>query len=275
MDVELHERVATGDGVEIAWQAWGEGEPALALCHGFSGNAHDFSSVVPALAERRRVVAMDHRGHGRSTKLGRLEGYALDVLAEDVVRVLDAAGGPVHLLGHSMGGRLVLRVALERPDLVASLILMDTSAWGFVDEASPTGQVVADFMATFDPTRGLPDLSSMRGPEDDAIEATMPADLLARRLELQAGFDPYAMAALGRELFGTGVSVKDQLGELKATTTVIVGEHDHPFVDQAAELASLVPDGQVELIEGAWHSPQLTHPASWLAAVERHLSRVG
>jgi pimeloyl-ACP methyl ester carboxylesterase len=275
VDVELHERMDRGDGVEVAWQAWGEGDPPLVLCHGFSSSAQTFALHLAALAERRRVVAMDHRGHGRSTKLGREDGYRLELLVDDLVAVLDRVGGPVHLLGHSMGGRLVLGVALARPDLVASLVLADTSAWLFADPATPSGQALLEFYATYDAASGLPDLSAMRGPEDDAIEAALPADVFARRAELSASFDPYAFAALGRQLFAEDVSVKDRLGELRAPTTVIVGEHDHPFVDQAEELASLVPDGRLELIEGAWHSPQLTHAAAWRAALERHLARVG
>ena len=84
------------------------------------------------LARRRRVVTYDHRGHGYSTKVGSLDGYTIQQLADDLAAFLDAVGGgPVDLLGHSMGGRVVMTMVLERPDLVRSLILMDTSAWSF------------------------------------------------------------------------------------------------------------------------------------------------
>jgi len=53
---------------------------------------------------------------------------------------------------------------------------------------------------------------------------------------------------------------------------VVVGQHDHPLVDQAPELAAGVADGRLSVIEGAYHSPQLTHGAPWLAAVEAHLA---
>jgi pimeloyl-ACP methyl ester carboxylesterase len=56
---------------------------------------------------------------------------------------------------------------------------------------------------------------------------------------------------------------------------VIVGEHDHPLVDQAAELAAAVADGRLSVIAGAYHSPQLTHPADWRAAVGAHLAWAG
>ncbi len=70
-------------------------------------------------------------------------------------------------------------------------------------------------------------------------------------------------------------SLRAELPSVACPTTVIVGEHDHPLVDQAAELASLVADGRLSVIAGAYHSPQLTHPDDWRAAVEAHLAWAG
>ena len=91
---------------------------------------------------------------------------------------------------------------------------------------------------------------------------------------MASAFDPYAMKALGRDLFDAdGVSVRARLAEITCPVTIIVGEHDHPFVDQADDLACELPDGRLTVIAGAYHSPQLTHAGDWLAAVEEHLAR--
>ena len=83
------------------------GTPTLVLCHGFTGSSLDFSLEVDALAADRRVVTLDQRGHGHSTRTGRLEGYAIEQLSADLTAFLEAVGeGPVDLLGHSMGGGL-------------------------------------------------------------------------------------------------------------------------------------------------------------------------
>jgi pimeloyl-ACP methyl ester carboxylesterase len=98
------------DGVELAWDRWGpdDGTP-LVLCHGYSGSADDFALNIPDLARTRRVLALDHRGHGRSTKTHDGASYGLDRLAADLTTWLTTgAGRPVDLLGHSMGGRIVL-----------------------------------------------------------------------------------------------------------------------------------------------------------------------
>src|SRR5690349_17878233 len=86
--IELPNRFAV-DGVEIAWGAWGAGSPPFLLCHGFSGSGADFDLHVEGLAGDRRVLAIDHRGHGRSTKLGRSDGYTLARLAADAVAFAD------------------------------------------------------------------------------------------------------------------------------------------------------------------------------------------
>lgn len=258
--------------VDLAWQAWGEGDP-LALCHGFSGSAHDFALNVDALATGRRVLALDHRGHGRSSKVGDVNGYDFAQLAADLVALIEhAVDGPVDLLGHSMGGRIALEIVLERPDLVRSLILMDTSAWSFHPSDPGTRARIEGFMATFDPTGGLPDLQ-LATPEDALIEASTPEQWRADKEVLSAGFDPFAMKALGTQLWSEDVSVRDRLHEIACPVTVIAGSLDQPFADQAAALAAEVKDGRAVLIDGAYHSPQLTHADEWRRAVESHLER--
>lgn len=270
-------RTFSVDDVTLAWDRWGDPEHGapLFLCHGFSGSAHDFALVIEELAPSREVVAIDHRGHGRSQKLGATDRYSIDRLATDLIAMLDAeVGRPVDLLGHSMGGAISLQVTLRRPDLVRSLILMDTSAWSFSPLDEQIAALMSAFMQGFDPTGGLPDLTAMATPEEPLIAASTPAEWQSVKEQMAAAFDPYAFKALGKNLFEPGAaSVRERLGEIACPVTVIVGEHDHPFVDQAPELAAEVADGQFIVIPGAYHSPQLTHQSEWTAAVEQHLSR--
>jgi 3-oxoadipate enol-lactonase len=264
---------------DLAWSEGGSGTPTFVLSHGFTGSSLDWALQVDALAERRRVVTVDHRGHGHSTKFGTLDAYSIDQLASDLAAFIEAVGGPpVDLLGHSMGGRVVLTMVLERPELVRSLILMDTSAWSFQPPDEEMRKMVTEFVAAFDPARGMPTLE-IRGPEDDLIDAAVPAEWQKEKDEILAGTDAYAFKALGTELWaevqdGPG-SLRSRLSSIACPTTVIVGEHDHSLVDQAPELAAEVGDGRITVIPGAYHSPQLTHPEAWRAAVEAHLEWAG
>jgi pimeloyl-ACP methyl ester carboxylesterase len=269
--------------VDLAWSERGsspDGTPTLVLCHGYTGAALDFSLVVDGLAADRRVVTLDQRGHGYSTKTGHLEGYTIEQLSLDLAAFLETVGeGPVDLLGHSMGGRVVMGVTLARPDLVHSLVLMDTSAWSFLPPDEEIRGLVHGFINAFDPSAGMPTTLSMGGPEEALIEASTPDEWRKEKDAIFAGMDPYAVKALGGALMGDAAdddrSLRANLPSISCPTTVIVGEHDHPLVDQAPELTGEVADGRLTVIAGAYHSPQLTHADEWRAAVEAHLDWVG
>ncbi len=271
------------NGVELAWSERGAsppGMPALVLVHGYTGSSHDFALQVDALAERRRVVVLDHRGHGHSTKTGTLEGYSIEQLSRDLAAFLEAVGGgPVDLLGHSMGGRVVMTMVVRRPDLVHSLILMDTSAWSFQPDDEKLRTMVRDYITAFDPARGMPSTLSMGGPEDNLIAAAVPPAWQQQKDAIFIGMDAYAVKGLGMELWteipdGDG-SLRSRLPSITCATTVLVGEHDHPLVGQAPALTAEVGDGHLTVIGGAYHSPQLTHPDEWRGAIETHLAATG
>lgn len=274
VEIEPGRRFAVDD-VELAWDRWGDGPgPELVLCHGYSGSAHDFALHLDALSAHRPVLALDHRGHGRSTKLGRADGYSIGRLVADFVAFLEAnASGPVDLLGHSMGGRIALLTALDHPELVRSLVLMDTSAWSFRSLDPVVVELIDGFLAEFDPAHGLPG-PLPPGPEDALIAAQTSQEWQDRKLEVSASFDPWALKALGQELFSaTAPTPRGRLGELAMPVTVLVGSGDHPFVDQAPELAEAT-GATLVVVDGAFHSPQLTHQETWRTALELHLARV-
>jgi pimeloyl-ACP methyl ester carboxylesterase len=267
------------NGVDLAWHDLGRGSAGAApllLVHGFTGSSHDFALEVGALAADRRVVTLDQRGHGYSTKTGVLDGYTVDQLATDLVAFIEALGGPVDLLGHSMGGRVALGTVLSRPDLVSSLILMDTSAWSFLPPDAEIRAMVSSYITGFDPAGGMPATLSLGGPEDVLIAAVVPPEWQLERDSIFTGMDAYAVKSLGMVLMADleedETSLRKGLPSITCPTTVIVGEHDHPLVDQAPELATEVADCRLAVIAGAYHSPQLTHPRAWRAALEAHLA---
>jgi pimeloyl-ACP methyl ester carboxylesterase len=102
----------------------GRGEAdTLVLLHGLFGQAQNFTSVQKVLAGSRKVVALDLRNHGNSPHA---TGMSYPAMAEDVAETLQALGtGPVALLGHSMGGKVAMTLALARPALVSRLVVAD------------------------------------------------------------------------------------------------------------------------------------------------------
>ncbi|MBB3189071.1 alpha/beta fold hydrolase [Halomonas cerina] len=100
----------------------GEGVP-LVVIHGLLGSADNWRSLLKAWQADRRVIAVDLRNHGRSPHVAGM-GYA--EMAADVLALLDRLGiEQAHLLGHSMGGKVVISLARLSPTRVASLIVAD------------------------------------------------------------------------------------------------------------------------------------------------------
>ncbi|OBK15754.1 alpha/beta hydrolase [Mycobacterium asiaticum] len=101
--------VISPDGTAIGYESVGTGPPML-LVHGSTGTRARWSAVMPALAQRYTVYAMDRRGRGLSTT--EAKPYSLAREAEDVAAVAEAAGGNVYVLGHSYGALAVLEASL-------------------------------------------------------------------------------------------------------------------------------------------------------------------
>lgn len=115
----------------VARELGGEG-PVILVLHGLLGSSRNWQSAGVALAEKGyRVVALDLRNHGSSPWA---EDCSYPAMAEDVEVFLDQQKwGPVHLLGHSMGGKVAMRVAVERPDLVSRLTVVDIAPRAYSD----------------------------------------------------------------------------------------------------------------------------------------------
>lgn len=97
-------------------------EPALVIAHGLFGSARNWGGVAKRLARDRRVVAVDLRNHGDSFHDDD-QSYA--AMADDLAEVIAAHGGQADLLGHSMGGKAAMVLALREPSIVHRLIVAD------------------------------------------------------------------------------------------------------------------------------------------------------
>ncbi|NGN62872.1 alpha/beta fold hydrolase [Streptomyces sp. A7024] len=117
-----------GSGATIAARRWGRAEaPPLVLLHGLGASGADWDRIAPHLAAHWQVFAVDLRGHGYSDWPGE---YAFPQFGEDVAGFIGGLGlGPVHLVGHSLGGIAAQFVAVRRPDLVRRLVLEEAPAF--------------------------------------------------------------------------------------------------------------------------------------------------
>lgn len=105
----------------------GEGPDTVVFSHSYLLSSEHFQPQIAALSGSFRCLAFDHRGHGGSDAPE--SGYDMENLYADAVGFIEATGrAPCHFVGLSTGGFIGLRLGIRRPDLVRSLVLMDTSA---------------------------------------------------------------------------------------------------------------------------------------------------
>jgi pimeloyl-ACP methyl ester carboxylesterase len=97
-------------------------EPDLLIVHGLYGSGRNWGAVAKRLAPERRIVSVDQRNHGHSPWF---DSHSYHDMARDLAEVIEAQGAPMDVMGHSMGGKASMVLALTRPDLVNRLIVAD------------------------------------------------------------------------------------------------------------------------------------------------------
>lgn len=256
------DRVADNDGVRIAWEARGpDDDPTpIVLVHGLGYARWGWEPVVDDLARGRRVVLLDNRGIGASDVP---EGpYTTAQMAGDVLAVLEQLGADrVQLVGASLGGMVVQRVALQRPDLVDRVVLVATTPGGEVAHPLPTATLeLIRRMPTMDPVEALVAAvdNALGAVEGDERQQLVDRIVVHRRRVPQdpSGWQAQAHAGTTHDL-GEGVAA------LTCPTLVLHGTRDAVVDPRNAEvLGELLPDVRVRRIEGGghlwfWEQPEL------------------
>lgn len=242
------------DGTSVAWREAGDG-PVVLLLHGLGGSRTAWEPQLDALSGDHRVVAWDLPGYGASPPL---DGpLTFPALADAVAGLLDTLGVErAPLVGLSLGGMVALHTALEHPDRVGGLVLLDTSPAFGLDGTDPdewraarrrpldAGLTPADFAE--DVLRSVAGAGFGGEALDQAVAAMarIPAEGLRAVIDLLPTHD-----------------VRDRQGAIAAPTLVVVGEHDAetPLAYSEA-LAAGIPDARLEIVAGAGHLTNLEQP---------------
>jgi pimeloyl-ACP methyl ester carboxylesterase len=248
-------------------------EPPLVLIHGFTGHRDDFIGVVPFLAQRRRVLVPDLRGHGDSgSKPGPL-GWPFEQLVKDLGDWLEVmAIERCDLLGHSLGGMVALRCALTFPQRLCSLILMCTAPETPQSLSREKLVKAADLADAV----GMPKLQEVieksgRANPSECIRAWGDRYWAHHRRRLLA-MTPESYRGIGTELFDAP-SLVQRLVELTMPTLVLVGEHDADFMPGADLFEQHLPDVRRLTLDRAEHHPHQENQAAFLDAMKVHFER--
>lgn len=241
----------------------------LIALHGFSGCGEDFKPLSSLLENTREMTAPDWPGHGLKSGLRSEADYSL----ESHLRMIDEAseGGPVELLGYSMGGRLALHYALARPDQVTRLILVGASP-GLRTEGERRERLSADAaLADFIRSRGVAAfMHYWHGQTMFQTLQMLPDERRRVIMDSRGRNDPEGLA-LSLLHAGTGAlpSLWDRLHELKMPVDLVTGAHDAKFTALGREMVTLIPRARLGVVEDAGHAVHLERPGDLAAAILR------
>ncbi len=121
------------NGQKLHYRQWSEEGPPLVLLHGVTSSSTSWDHIAPEFASRYRVMALDLRGHGQSSKPARGYTWADHYAADVVAFVKGHLEQPAFLVGHSLGAMVTVPVAVGAPDMVRAIVLEDPPAFPSVD----------------------------------------------------------------------------------------------------------------------------------------------
>jgi pimeloyl-ACP methyl ester carboxylesterase len=266
---------ANVNGVSLYYVEAGRGRP-LVLAHGFSATGRMWEGQVAAFRDRHRVITCDARGQGRSEVPADPGAYAQSIMVEDLRQLIAHLGlnRPV-VCGLSMGGNVVLNLALAHPEAVGGVVVCGTGA----GSEDPEAWAVT--------TRGWSEL--LEGPGIEAFAEMYLADPIladyadrspAARTFLWNAITSNTARGLALGLRGvvgnrpTVYSLRDRLVRLAVPAAIVVGDRDHWCTRVSAFLAATIPGADLVEIPDSGHMVNLEQPEQFNRALSRFLERL-
>lgn len=208
--------VATADGTSISYSVFEGTEPAVVILHGLAGSSREFIPTARALAGRK-VILIDQRGHGQSTRMP--ADTSREAFVGDVVCVLAAEGlGVIDLVGQSMGAHTAMLVAATHPEVVRRLVLLECAE---NESSAEDAAAIGEFFRSWE----LPFVSREAARValgDSVLAQAWAADLEERPDGLYPRFDPDVMVAT---ITDAAVPRWDEWKSIAVPTLVIFAEN--------------------------------------------------
>ncbi len=254
------------DGVSLHCETRGDGTPVL-LLHGLGSSGRDWELVMPRLAARHRVLVPDARGHGRSeTPPG---PYGVPLFAKDIAALCDKLGlTRVHVVGLSMGGMMGFQLAVDRPDLVRSLVIVNSGPELKARTLSRKFAFALRLLVLR--LRGPMGMAKMLAPR--LFPKPEQADLRQRVLDTIGHNDADAYLRATRGLLGW--SVLERVKDIACPVLVLHSERDYTPLSEKQAYVGLLQDARLQVLSDSGHAAPMDQPERVAEAVETFLREV-
>ena len=249
------------------YEVTGTGKETIMFSHGLLWSGFLFYKQVDFFKDKYTVITYDHKGQGRSEVTD--SGYDMESLYEDTVELITQLKvGPVHFAGLSMGGFVAMRLAARRPDLIKSLILMETSAQPepFTLKYSFLNTIVKLFGVSL--VTG-PTMKIMFG-DSFLHDPKKKAERILFENELRKNKKSIVNAVEG---VITRNGVEHELKNILCPTLIMVGDQDKAIVPSKAEfIHKNIPQSKLVYIKNAGHSSSIEEPEQVNKAINDFLN---
>ena len=254
--------------MKLAYHDTGAGDP-LVILHGLFGSKRNWASIARRFGSTRRVLAVDLRNHGDSPWHDR---HDYPALAADVAGLVESiGGGPAAVLGHSMGGKAAMILAVSRPELVERLVVVDI----------PPAESIGHTRRYLEAMQAVPLATLSRRSDveaalaatisNPAIRAFLAANVVSRPDGLAWGVNLEAVARHFETIRGFPELAPGQ--RYDGPTLFVAGGRSHYLLpEHAPAILRLFPAATVEIIPDAGHWVHAEAAEAFVAAVGRFLS---
>ena len=241
--------------VELYYETAGGGPPVL-LIHGLGSSTRDWEYQIQEMAQSYRVIAVDVRGHGRSSKPH--GPYSVAQFAHDLATLLCRLNAaPAHLVGLSMGGMIAFQMAVDSPQVVRSLVIVNSGPAVVFRKISQRLLIRLRF--------GVVRLFGMRALGRMVARPVFPdagqEHLRQKFMDSIAANDPRAYLDSLRAIVGW--SVEDRISGIRCPVLVVSSDQDYTPVDFKREYAAKIPGAEVAVIENSRHVAPMDQPTEF------------
>lgn len=260
------------NGANLYYEQHGNAQETIVFSHGLLWDGRMFDDQIAVLKVHYRCITFDFRGQGQSEVTQ--SGYDIESLYADAIDLIDTLGcSPCHFAGLSMGGFVGLRIAIRRPDLLKSLILIETSSdpepaenlgryrmLNFVGRWIGLGVVATPVMKVMFGQKFLHD------PARSALEQEWRKRLVANH---RLGITRAVTGVINRQ------GVTDQLAKITTPTLIIVGDQDLATVPANSErMHAAIPNSRLVFIPDAGHTSTVEEPAAVTNTITEFLNHL-
>lgn len=256
----------SANGANLYYEITGSGKETIVFSHGLLWSGEMFAEQVKYFQDRYTCVTYDHRGQGRSEVTA--TGYDMETVYQDAIAVIEGLNlAPCHFIGLSMGGFVGMRIAARRPDLLKSVVLMETTAdpEPFAFKYNVLNLIVSLFGVKSVTNQVMPIMFSQTFMNDSKRSKIRKE--WTEKLQKNAKTITRAVkGVISRQ------GVFDEIAKITLPTLILVGDEDVATVPAKSQrLHSQIKSSTLVIIKNAGHTSSVEEPTQVNKAIEDFL----